>query len=221
MTKLSGLVWALCLLGCGNPPFGEQPSRPEQQATATVVTPPFLVRDGAKGLLFVWYDGEGAAHTETRISNIPPARREMVRVDSLELPPERRLDPQFVYVADLRSPGADGSYAVRKLGREAFAKAVIPAAADPGPALEATSSEVVIYGAAWCGACKQAAGYFRSKGVPFTERDIEKEPDARREMLAKAKKQGINPSGIPVIDVKGTLVGGFNPAMVESLLAAN
>jgi hypothetical protein len=37
-------------------------------------------------------------------------------------------------------------------------------------------------------------------------------------MLAKARDQGVNASGIPVIDVRGRLVGGFNPARIEQLL---
>ena len=39
-----------------------------------------------------------------------------MRVDSLELPPERR-DPDHVYVADLRTPGEDGRYVVRRTTR--------------------------------------------------------------------------------------------------------
>ncbi|HEY6878323.1 MAG TPA: glutaredoxin domain-containing protein, partial [Polyangiales bacterium] len=85
----------------------------------------------------------------------------------------------------------------------------------------ATSSDVIIYGASWCGACKQARAFFEHKGVPFVEKDIEKEPGARGEMMAKAKAQGVNTSGIPVIDVKGTLVGGFNAARIDQLLATN
>jgi len=83
----------------------------------------------------------------------------------------------------------------------------------------ARTSDVIIYGASWCGACKQAARFLSQKGVPFVEKDIEKEPGARSEMLSKAKAQGVSTNGIPVIDVHGKLLPGFDPRAVERLLA--
>jgi len=137
----------------------------------------------------------------------------------LEVAPDKRLDPAFVYVADLSKARADGSYAVRKVERDALERYVVPPKAEE-PALAAASSDVIIYGASWCGACKQAARYFRSKGVAFVEKDIEKEPAARSEMLSKARAQGVSTSGIPVLDVRGTMLGGFNEGAVARLLAS-
>ena len=82
------------------------------------------------------------------------------------------------------------------------------------------NGDVIIYGASWCGACKSAASYLKQKGVAFVERDIEKEPEARAEMLEKARAQGVNASGIPVIDVYGKLMGGFDPVAMDRMLAA-
>jgi glutaredoxin len=218
--------YALCLLlalGCGNPPPSapEAKSRPADPiASAEPVTPPFAVGGEADGLLLVWYDAAGAAHIAKSRSEIPAESRARVRVDSLEVPPEKRLDPAFVYVADLSKVRGDGSYAVRKVERDALERFVVPTKAEEPVATANASSDVIIYGASWCGACKQAARYFRNKGVPFIEKDIEKEPSARTEMLSKARAQGVQTSGIPVIDVKGTLMGGFNQGAVERLLAS-
>jgi glutaredoxin len=219
----------ILLCACGNPLPGSGGAEPTAQAAPATaeqllaaserVTPPFAVRDQAEGLLLVWYDAKGVAHPARSRSDIPEDRRAAVRVDSLDTPPDKRLDPAFVYVADLRAPEADGSYAVRKVAREALEAAFAkPPSVDEPPAV-AQSDDVIIYGASWCGACRQAAGYFRQKGVPFVEKDIEKEPQARGEMLAKAKAQGVNTRGIPVIDVYGTLLGGFDPRRIDQLLA--
>jgi glutaredoxin len=209
-------LFAFALWACGNPP-PESGSRPNPTATAEVVKPPFVVAGEAEGLLLVWYDAAGKPQPATKRSDIPEAQRARVRVDSLEIAPDKRLDPGFVYVADLQKPGPDGHYLVRKMEREAFEASVMPA--KPEPLLGQTAGDVIIYGASWCGACKSAAKYFTQKGVPFVEKDIEKEPDARSEMLAKAQAQGVNASGIPVIDVKGTLLGGFDPRAVDRALA--
>jgi glutaredoxin len=217
MSKLS-LALVFVLVACGNP-TREQASPPPGPAAALAsgetVKPPFAVAGEAEGLLLVWYDAEGGAHTASKRSDVPEANRKHVRVDSLDVAPDKRLDPAFVYVADLGKPLADGSYAVRKVPREAFEQAMVKAAPEPAVA---ASSDVILYGASWCGACRQARGYLESKGVPFVEKDIEKEAGARQEMMAKAQAQGVRTSGIPVIDVKGTLLAGFDPRAIDRAL---
>jgi glutaredoxin len=228
----------ICLAyACGNP-TPEALKKAEASGSPLVaraqdgeaVTPPFEVSGDAEGLLLVWYDERGDARPASRRSEIPDAQRKSVRVDALELAPEQRLDAAYVYVADLREPTKTGAYAVRKLPREAFEVSLASAVAEPGsraqeqastaqPAVAGTSSDVIIYGASWCGACKQAAAFFEQKGVPFVEKDIEKEPGARTEMMTKARSQGVRTGGIPVIDVRGTLLGGFNAQRIEQLLA--
>jgi glutaredoxin len=223
------LLWSVLslTLACGNPEPGSSAaasvaasSKEARAAQGEVVQPPFELKGDASGLLLVWYDDHGDAHPADKRDEIPEASRARVRVDALELAPEQRLDAAFVYVADLRSAGKDGQYPVRKVERDAFEASVIPTRSAQ-PVQHASASEVIIYGASWCGACKQAASWFTQKGVPFVEKDIEKEPGARGEMMAKAKAQGVNTGGIPVIDVKGTLIGGFNAARIDQLLATN
>jgi glutaredoxin len=216
----------LCLvftLACGNPvPASAPPAKggSDPLAGISAVTPPFHVQGEAEGLLLVWYDGEGAAHTAHARTEVPAASRARVRVDSLELAPDQRLDPAFMYVADLRKARTDGSYEVRKVAREAFESFISKPAAQPEHAAVASESDVIIYGASWCGACKQAKRFFQNKGVAFIEKDIEKEPGARSEMMEKARAQGVSTQGIPVLDVRGKMMGGFDANAVERLLAS-
>jgi glutaredoxin len=186
------------------------------------VTPPFQVRDEAEGLLLVWYDAAGAAHSAAKRSQIPDDRRAQVRVDSLSVPPDERLDPAYVYVADLSKPDAKGAYAVHKVLRDQLEAALskpAPSAQGHHDAVAKASDDVIVYGASWCGFCRQAKSYLQDKGVPFVEKDIEKEPGARSEMLAKAQAQGVRASGIPVIDVYGTILPGFDRERLDRLLA--
>lgn len=221
---LLSLAWLV--VACGNPAPGTQAASAPQTAASQrgeLTKPPFSVEGEAEGLLLVWYDEQGAAHPASNRGEVPEAQRAQVRVDALELAPDQRLDPAFVYVADLRAPGAGGQYVVRKLERATFESSlasVVPAAGDTAGA-KSGSSDVIIYGASWCGACKQAARFFSQKGVAFVEKDIEKEPGARSEMMAKAKSQGVRTGGIPVIDVHGTMLGGFDARRIEQLLATN
>jgi glutaredoxin len=218
------LAFALALAGACRSTPSEVAPRADALATAPEVAPPFAVRAGAPDLLLAWYDAKGEAHTATSIDDVPAAERARVRVDSLAVAPEQRLDPDHVYVADLRSSRPDGSFLVRKVERAAYEASALPAAPEPaGPIAEAPSAanNIVLYGASWCGACKQARRYFQQKGLSFVDHDIEREPEARKEMLAKARAQGVSTSGIPVIDVRGRLMGGFDPSAIESALAPN
>lgn len=86
------------------------------------------------------------------------------------------------------------------------------------PAGRGTPDRVVIYGASWCGACHIAADYLRHRGIPFVEVDIE------RESLARAELQGVlelaslpRDRGLPVIEVRGTVMLGFMPCVVEAV----
>jgi glutaredoxin len=219
------IVAAHAFAGCGNPAPGALPAEdgargaPSPDAKAEPVTPPFAVQGELDGLLLVWFDEQGA-HTAPRRSEIPEARRSAVRIESLAVPPQRRLDPEQVYVADVRSARPDGSYPVFLRARSWF-DAQVEAARGAVPVVEAPppgSSNVTLYMASWCGACRSAATYMRSRGVPFAEKDIEKDAQASAEMLQKARNAGKTPRGVPVIDFRGHIVLGFDQRELDQLI---
>ena len=118
---------ALFLIACSANPGAGAPAEKARAtspsavvASGETVKPPFKVAGEAEGLLLVYYDDAGAPHSAQKRSDVPEAQRAFVRVDSLDVAPEQRLDPAFMYVADLRQPGSDGAYPVRKVQREAF-----------------------------------------------------------------------------------------------------
>ncbi|WP_333988391.1 glutaredoxin family protein [Pseudomonas sp. S3(2024)] len=73
------------------------------------------------------------------------------------------------------------------------------------------NAHVVLYATDWCGYCKQTKRFLDSKGIPFKEFDIEKDAEARKAYEALGGR------GIPLIDVNGTLIRGFDP---DEILAA-
>ncbi len=222
------LLWiaALASIACGNPTSGE-PARAGDPAAAPgarseaaePATPPFAVREELDGLLLVWFDGEGA-HSAPRRSDIPEARRNAVRVDSLAVAPDKRLDPEHVYVADVRQPRPDGSYPVY-LRTRAWFEAQVEAARGAVKVAEpanAGAGGVTVYMASWCGACRSAAAYMRSRNVTFAEKDIEKDAQANAEMLEKARAAGKTPRGVPVIDFRGHIILGFDQQQLDQLI---
>jgi glutaredoxin len=185
----------------------EQASAPPQ-----VILPPFPVQGELDGLLLVWFDASGV-HTAQKRSEIPEAQRAMVRVESLRAGPDA-LDPDQIYVADVRAPGSDGSYPVQKAARSWFDAQVDRAQ----PRAEANQASVVVYKASWCGVCRSAASYLRSRHVDFVEKDVEKDPGASDEMMRKAQAKGLTPRGVPVIDFRGELMLGFDQSRIAALI---
>jgi glutaredoxin len=219
ISGVAGLIAGLALVACGKSVESNAEARSDDAPAAPIAEPepvkaPFDVRGEADGLLLVWYDAQGI-HTATKRSEIPEARRAQVRVDSLNVAPDARLDPDHLYVADLRNAAADGRYPIRKASRTWFDSQVDRE--KPAPP-EQKADDVVIYKAAWCGVCKSAAGFLKQRHVPFIEKDIEKDPAAAAEMQRKASAKGLHPTGVPVIDYHGELLLGFDQQRLSQLI---
>ena len=58
-----------------------------------------------------------------------------------------------------------------------------------------------------------AKDFFKANDVKYTEYDVSVDEKARAEMLEKSKQ-----SGVPVIDIDGELIIGFDKARISSLL---
>jgi glutaredoxin len=212
----------------------------EPSAAAPVVT------DSTEGLVFSWMDDKGEFHVVEKTTDVPLMGRDAVRVmDPSHYDTDH---PDRVFIVDLRVAGADGSYPVRvatrdeldgmALARRGKAGPTLASAAHPAPSSEAPAAggpiangagsaqepagaarpAVILYGASWCGACHQAAAYLKQKGVPFVEKDIEADANAAREMQSKLARSGKRGGSIPVIDVRGKVMVGFNPQEIDSAL---
>lgn len=72
---------------------------------------------------------------------------------------------------------------------------------------------VIIYSTPSCGWCRAAKQYFTEHSIAYIEKDVASDVFARDEMLAKSKQMGV-----PVIDVDGNIVVGFNQPRLAELL---
>ena len=73
---------------------------------------------------------------------------------------------------------------------------------------------VVMYMAAWCGYCRQAREYIHSLGANLVEHDIDRDPDMKTEM----KEKSGGSTSIPLIDIDGTIIRGYNPSAIKAAL---
>lgn len=76
-------------------------------------------------------------------------------------------------------------------------------------------NQVIIYSAAWCAYCKTEKEYLDKLGVKYTVRDIDEDEGAMDELLAKV---GDKSSSIPVTDIDGIIIRGFNRTKIDAAL---
>jgi glutaredoxin 3 len=74
---------------------------------------------------------------------------------------------------------------------------------------------ITIYGAAWCAYCHMARRYLDDKSVKYTYIDVDKEPAKGMEAIEKSGQRGI-----PVIDLAGDIIIGFDRPRIDAGLAS-
>lgn len=75
------------------------------------------------------------------------------------------------------------------------------------------NSQITIYSATWCAFCHQAKQYLDSKGIKYTDKDVEKDPMAGMEAITKSQQRGI-----PVLDIAGDIIIGFDRPRIDASL---
>lgn len=72
---------------------------------------------------------------------------------------------------------------------------------------------VTIYTTPNCGWCKITKEFFQHHNIEYTEKNVAEDASARQEMVEKSSQLGV-----PVTDVDGSIVIGFNQPMLVKLL---
>jgi glutaredoxin-like YruB-family protein len=73
--------------------------------------------------------------------------------------------------------------------------------------------EVIIYSTPTCPYCSSAKAYFVDKGIRFTDYDVSRDQARAREMIMKTQQEGV-----PVIQIDGRLIIGFDRKLIEEAL---
>ncbi len=129
------------------------------------------------------------------LAQLPPGESSVRSGQHPELPPEGEPAPG---AAGAGPPGAGAGIAAN-LGSP-------------------TAPVVIVYGTSWCGACRAARQYLTARKIPFADKDVEKDASAARELAEKAARLGVPSDRVPILDVRGRLLIGFDKARLEALL---
>jgi glutaredoxin len=178
-----------------------------------------IAPDGADELLYV--DLTGRVKKARGVAAVPELSRRAVAVEGPDGP------GGAVWIADVSAPAAAGWPARRGNRRELERRGVAALPPGPGsridfPAVEpgpvAEVDGVVVYGTTWCGACGDARAWLDEHRVAYTFRSVEDDVAAAHDAARLCASLGVEPDRVPVIDVAGTVVIGFDPVRLTTIL---
>ncbi len=72
---------------------------------------------------------------------------------------------------------------------------------------------VIVFSTPTCSFCNMAKKYFREKGIKFRDVDVSRDMAAARDMVRRSGQQGV-----PVIDIGGKIVVGFDRVRINKHL---
>ena len=73
--------------------------------------------------------------------------------------------------------------------------------------------KIKVYGVPTCPFCKRARKFFKDKGFDFEDLDVSVNHDLAKEMIKKSGQMSV-----PVIEVDGEIIIGFDKEKIETLL---
>lgn len=76
-----------------------------------------------------------------------------------------------------------------------------------------TQARVIVFSTPTCPYCQAVKRYLQQRGVPFKDIDVSRDPIAARDMVRRSGQQGV-----PVIDINGKIIVGFDRAKIDAAL---
>lgn len=73
--------------------------------------------------------------------------------------------------------------------------------------------KITVYSTQTCPYCTMAKQYLKGKGVQFSDVDVGRDKNAALEMVKKSGQMGV-----PVLDIGGKIIVGFDRAKIDSAL---
>ena len=76
------------------------------------------------------------------------------------------------------------------------------------------SKKVIIYSTPTCPYCIKAKKFLEEAGIAFENVDVAANPDRAQEMVDKSGQMGV-----PVVDIEGKIITGFDKEAIQKALA--
>ena len=78
---------------------------------------------------------------------------------------------------------------------------------------EKTKSKVIVYSTPTCPYCHAAKEFLKENKIGYKDIDVSKDQEAAQQMIEKSGQMGV-----PVLDVNGTIIVGYDKAAIKKAL---
>lgn len=75
---------------------------------------------------------------------------------------------------------------------------------------------IIVYSTTFCPYCKMAKEYLDQKGVSYKDVNVQEDDEAAAEMIRKSGQMGV-----PVLDINGKIIVGFNREAIDEAIGSN
>jgi len=163
-----------------------------------VILIPILTLGISSAEIYKWVDENGVIHySDSPTQNIPePTETENDEIQSAD--PAPADTPPLPDESQKGTLGPDFFNFLNETQKDAVA---------------VNTPTVEIYETSWCGYCKKAKNFFRSRGIDFVTYDIEKDPQAARRMMSMTHTRAV-----PFVVINGQGISGYSEAAYEQAL---
>lgn len=80
---------------------------------------------------------------------------------------------------------------------------------------DTSTPQITVYSTSWCAFCHTEMQWLDKLGIPYIAKDVEADEAAYKELV---EKNGGQYQGVPVTDIAGDIILGFNrPALQEAI----
>ncbi len=76
-------------------------------------------------------------------------------------------------------------------------------------------ANVIVYSTQTCPYCHMVKDYLKEKEIEFEDIDVSQDQEKAKEMMSKSGQ-----SGVPVLDIDGKIIVGFNREEIDKALGA-
>jgi len=83
---------------------------------------------------------------------------------------------------------------------------------------DSTTPQITVYSTSWCAFCHTEKQWLDKLGIPYIAKDIEADPAANEELLKKLNGEF---RGVPVTDVGGDMILGFDRPKIQEAIKAH
>ncbi len=139
---------------------------------------------------FSYVDERGGDHLVQGLHNVPPA-----------------------FQAIARNLSSGGVRRINRYDAASVTRTSLQRSRRSGTEFNPNRLDVTLFSATWCGACRRTRQLLDAEGVDYALRDIDEDPSAKEEV-----RRILGSVRIPLIDINGTYVTGYNRKAITKLI---